>query len=71
LRGQGGVLNTRIAIAVGMGVVINKDATLLAKYGGNIVLTKHWAKYVLQRMGMVKRRGNTKAKVDVKNFDEL
>ena len=61
LRTRGGVVNTRIAIAVGIGIVTNKDATLLAKYGGNIVLTKHWAKYLLQRMGMVKQRGSTKA----------
>ena len=42
LRDLGGVLNTLVAIAVGMG------AMLLAKYGGNIVLTKQWAKYALQ-----------------------
>ena len=36
-----------------------------------LFLTKHWAKYLLQRMGMVKRRGNTKAKVTVENFEEL
>ena len=71
LRTLGGVVNTRVAIAVGIGIVTSKDATLLAKYGGNIVLTKHWAKYLLQRMGMVKRRGSTKAKVNVKNFEEL
>jgi len=71
LRDCGGVVNTRIAIAVGLGVVTYKDANLLAKYGGDVVLTKHWAKYLLQRMGMVKRRGNTKAKVTVENFEEL
>ena len=55
---RGGVVNTRIAIAVGIGIVTNKDTILLAKYGGNIVLTKHWAKYLLQQMGMVKRCGS-------------
>ena len=49
-----GIVNTCVVIAVGVGIVTNKNATLLAKYGGNIVLTKHWAKYLLQQMGMVK-----------------
>ena len=43
----GGVVNTRIIIAVGLGVVSYKDANLLAKYGRDIVLTKHWAMYLL------------------------
>ena len=47
LRDCGGVVNTRIAIAVGLGVVMYKDANLLAKYGLDVVLTKHWAKYLL------------------------
>ena len=71
LRTWGDVVNARVAMAVGIGIVTNKDATLLAKYGGNVVLTKHWAKYLLQRMGMVKQCGSTKAKVDVNNFEEL
>ena len=33
-------------------------------------LTKDWAKYLMQRMGLVKRRASTKAKVDIKNFDD-
>ena len=37
----------------------------------NIFLTKHWTKYLLQQMGMVKRHGSANAKVDVKNFEEL
>jgi len=67
----GGVVNTRIVIAVGLDVVTYRDANLLAKYGGDVVLTKYWAKCLLQRMGMVKRRGNTKAKVTAENFEEL
>ena len=71
LHTRGGIVNTHIAIAVGIGIGTNKDATLLAKYGGNIVLTKHWAKYSFKRMGMVKRRESTKAKVNMKNYEEL
>lgn len=39
-------------MAVGISVFMSKDATLLARYGGCVVLMKHWAKYVLQQMGM-------------------
>ena len=38
LRNCGGVVNTHIVIAVGLGVVSYKDAKLLAKYG-DVVLT--------------------------------
>ena len=34
-----------------------------------IELTKPWAKSLLHRMGMVKKRVSSKAKVDVENFD--
>ena len=58
-------------MAVGTGIVINSDANLLAANGGHIDLTKQWAKYLLSRMGFIKRRVNTKAKFSVKHFNEL
>ena len=33
-------------------------------------MTKHWAKYLLQRMGFVKRRASTAAKISVSNFEQ-
>ena len=71
LRKRGCVINTRIAIAVGEGILLNKDANLLASNGSGITLTKDWAKYVFKRMGLVKRKGNTKAKVSVEDFAEI
>ena len=46
---------------------------LLMPYGGGICLTKDWAKNLMKHMsmGMVKRRVNTKAKVDVEEFETL
>ena len=35
----------------------------VAQNGGHIRLTKHWARYLLSRMGFVKQRANTKSKV--------
>ena len=71
LRKEGAVVNVHVVMAVGEGIVMGRDANLLACNGGSIVLTKEWARYVLQRMGMVKRRANTKTKVTVEDFEEL
>ena len=71
LRKEGAVVNVHVVMAVGEGIVMGRDANLLACNGGSIVLTKEWARYVLQRMGMVKHRANTKTKVTVEDFEEL
>ena len=55
-------------MAVCKGIVMGKDANLLACNGGSIVLTKEWAGYVL---GMVKYRVNIKIKVTIGDFDKL
>ena len=36
--------------------LLNKDTALLAKYGGIIVLTKHWANYVQTKPNIVEKR---------------
>ena len=49
----------------------NHDKHLLASNGGHIMLTRDWAKSLLCRLGFVKRRGSTAAKITVTNFEEL
>ena len=71
LRGSGGVVNTSIAIAAATGIVRKRDRSLLAENGGHIALTKHWAQYLLQRMGYVKRKSTTKVKVSVEDVEVL
>ena len=51
-------------------IVQNSDSKLLAKNGGNIIISKHWAKSLLARMGFVKKQVTTKAKVSVNEFEE-
>ncbi len=68
LRRNGAVVNTAIAMACAEGIVRSKDSNLLISNGG---LTKDWAKSLLRRMGLVKRRASTKSKVSVENFEEL
>ena len=66
LRKRGCSINTTVAIAVGEGILLNKDANLLAANGGGI----NRAKYLFRRMGLVKRKGNTKAKVELEQFEK-
>ena len=69
LRDNGAVVNTAITIACARGVVKSFDSNLLECNGGHIHLTKHWAKYLMERMGFVKRRASTKAKVSLVKFE--
>ena len=46
---------------------MHKDANLLSLCH----LTEGWAKYLLRRMGFVKRKGTTKAKGSVEDFEEV
>ena len=70
LREAGAPVNTAIVIATGKGIVMDKasDTSIASP---DIYLIKDWAKYLMKRMGMVKRRASTKAKTTVINFDEL
>ena len=67
----GGVVNTAIVISAATGIVRRHNSNLLATNGGHIVLTKHWAQYMLHRMGYVKRKATSKAKVTVENLQAL
>ena len=70
-REAGGVVNSEVAIAAAMGIVRKQDSNLLAQNSGHIVLTREWARSLLGRMGFVKRKANTKAKIAVTDFSEL
>ena len=69
LRANGAVVNTAIAIGCTEGIVKSKDSRLLASNGGHIVLSKHSGKHLLARMGFVKRRASTKAKIEIETFE--
>ena len=70
-RESGAVVNTAIAMGCAEGIVMSIDSNLLASNGGHISLTKDWGKNLLHRMGFVKRRASTKAKVSVTDFEEI
>ena len=71
IRESGGVVNTAIVIAAGMGMVKRRDPSLLECNGGYVTLKKSWAKYLLSKLNYVKRKATTKCKVDVRNFEQL
>ena len=71
LRKRGSTINSAIVIATAQGIIMNKDANLLSCNGGGINLTTDWAKSLLSHMGFVKRKANSKAKVDVSQFEQL
>ena len=69
-RRVGGDINTAVVIAGGTGIVMSQNLSLL-KGMKDGKLMKDWAKYVLQRMGFVKRKATTKAKINVQDFEEI
>lgn len=71
IRGGGGRVTTDLAIAAAAELVCKKDSNLLAKNGGHIALTRDCARSLLDRMGFVKGKANTKAKVLVEDFEKL
>ena len=59
LRATSGVVNTAIVLAAAEGIVAATDCSFLRQHGGSLVLTKAWAKSLINRMGFVKRKGST------------
>ena len=56
-------MKARIAIACATGILPRRNSNLLAVNSGHVVLTKNWACYLLHRLGYVKQKSNSKAKV--------
>ena len=63
LRENGGVVNSAIVMVGAEGIVKSYDSNLLKENGGHIVCSKSWAKGFLHRLGYVKRRASTKARL--------
>ena len=54
---------------MGIGIVESHDANLLASNGGHVDLGKDWAKSIMRRMNLVKRKATTKSSTSTKDFD--
>ena len=64
MRSTGTAVNTTVVMSCAEGILMHEDASLLSR----VDLNKGWAQYVLHRMGFVKRKATTKAKVTMENF---
>ena len=69
VREGGGVVTSTITMAAATAIARKHDRTLLEENGGTVIITKTWAKSLLRRMGFVKRRGSSTAKMTVENFE--
>ena len=50
LHANGAIINMAIVMATVEGIEQSKDSNLLAKNGGTIVLSKHWAYSIMDRI---------------------
>ena len=48
-----------------------RNRSLIADYGGHLNPDNPWAKSLLRRMGFVKRKGSTSARVAVQDFEAI
>ena len=71
LRARGTAVTTLVVQATAEGVILPLDRTSLAEYGGLIKLTNTRAKSLLSRMNFTKRKGSTKGKVTIEDFEEV
>ena len=63
LRQAGGIINTRVVVAAGKGIVEANDCGLIMENGGMMNLGQSWAKSLLIRMNFIKRKASTGQKV--------
>ena len=64
-------MTSAITMAAATAIVRRHDRNLLAENGGSINITKTWAKSLLHRMGYVKRRGSSTAKMIITDLKQL
>ena len=71
LRRAGGIINTRVVVAAGKGIVEANDRSLLAENGGSLDLNQSWAKSLLIRMNFVKRKASTGQKIPPADLETI
>ena len=66
---RGTAVTALVVQAAAEGILLALDSTRLAENGGHVKLTNTWAKSLLSRMNFTKRKGSTKQKVTIKDFE--
>ena len=67
----GAAISTSLTITAAEGIVTAYDQTQLVQNGGHIELTHDWALSLLSRIGFVKRKATTKAKLQYSEEEYL
>ena len=70
VRAAGTPIDTTVVMASGE-TIVRTDKKLLKENGGPINITKSWAKLLLSRIGYVKRKACSTAKVEPLQYEEL
>jgi len=65
------LIRTSLTIAIGTGIAMRDSKFASIHCNNDFELSKDWAKYLMQRMDLVKRRESTKAKVGVADFEKI
>jgi hypothetical protein len=71
LRKKGSPVNSAVVIGAANGIITHFNKSLLVENGGSIELTKDWAKSLMGRMGLSKRRGTKGIKSLPSDFDSI
>lgn len=71
LRQAGGIINTRVVVAAGKGIVEANDCGQLMENGGTMNLGQSWAKSLLIRMNFIKRKVSTSQKVPPADLETI
>lgn len=71
LRSGHAVVNSSIVKALAEGIVSGCDPTLLSSNGGPITISKDWAKGIMERMGLSKRKSTTKSTLSKYDFNKV
>ena len=70
-RAAGTPIDTTVVMVSGEAIVRKTDKNLLKDNGGPIDITKTWAKSLFSRLGYVKRKASSTAKVESSNYEQL
>ena len=50
IREHGGVITASVVMAAALGILIARDKSLLAEFGGHTILLRHWVYHLLNHM---------------------
>ena len=65
LQENGTAVSIALVQAAAQGYLLGRDRTVLAEYGGHVRITWDWARFLLRRMGYVRRKATTKANLQL------